>query len=391
MGNAYDAGNAPRDVFDREFEAAEEIPPQDAPNGPPPDEAPARSTWWPMDLTTIADAAIEEPTILPRTDGVRLLYAGKVSSIAGEPGGGKTWFALVAVLDVLRAGGRVLYLDFEDSPQGIASRLRALGATDDEIRRCAYARPDEPIGLDFEEILTNAAPELVIVDGVTSAYELHELEPNDAKQTATFYRLLPERCARAGAAVLTIDHVVKLREQRGAWATGSGAKKALITGTLYQLEVEAPFGVGRCGRMRILVAKDRPGTVQGYAIDGKHVGTLALMSLPDRSIVWSIEPPSAAETAARRTDDPEDELEALMELVSTFIEKHDGCSGSQIEQGMKGKGAKGKITAARQTLEDNGFARRDCAKNGKRAGWHSVKPYRVAGYVEPQAEPGEDE
>lgn len=370
------AGTLPADPFDD----SEDMPdPEPQPEPEPPKRE--RSSWWPINLNTISDDdADEEPAILARADGARLLYAGKVSSIAGEPGGMKSWFALVAVLDVLRAGGRALYLDFEDRPKGIKRRLRALGCSVEDFDRFGYSRPLEQVTTesaqaDIEEMLAGDVPDLVILDGVTAAYELHDLEPNDAKETARFYRLLPQRWAAVGPAVLMVDHVVKLKEQRGAWATGSGAKKALIDGTLYTAEVEAPFGRGRNGRARILVAKDRPGTVQGYAVDGVHVGTLALMSLPDGSVLWNIETPSAADTVKRGIADPEDELEALMELVSRFVEEHPGCSTRQIEQALKGN-AKNKIGAARDTLEGH-HIRRDTARSGRTAGWHSVKPYRV--------------
>lgn len=42
------------------------------------------------------------PTVLRRTDGHGVFYAGQVNSLFGEPESGKTWIALAAAAEVLR-------------------------------------------------------------------------------------------------------------------------------------------------------------------------------------------------------------------------------------------------------------------------------------------------
>ena len=70
--------------------------------------------------------------------------AGTVSS---ESEGGKTWFALSAVLDEMNRGNHVVYLDFEDDEGGIVGRLLCLGANRDAISdKFHYLRPEDPIG-----------------------------------------------------------------------------------------------------------------------------------------------------------------------------------------------------------------------------------------------------
>jgi hypothetical protein len=359
------AGNEPPDdgppFAPHDDEAAEERPP---------------STWKPIPLDTLADTAREWPSVLARLDGVALLYAGRINGIAGEPGGMKTWLAMCAVAEVLRSGRAVLVLDFEDTPQGWASRLRLLGCAAEDLARVCYVKPTEPQQPgELRALLDGASPALVVLDGVTSAYELHGLEPNDAKETGTFYRLLLNPCAAAGAAVLTIDHVVKLKEQRGAWATGSGAKKALITGVLYQIEVEQPFGVGRVGKAQIIVAKDRPGTVQGFALGGKLAGTLVLSSALDGSSVgWNIEPPVAARADDVADESPDDRRWAVMERVSRHVEANPDCSGNEIL--CMGGIAKPAIKAARDRLERLGYLARGAKGSGRKAGWRSLHLYR---------------
>lgn len=77
---------------------------------------PERGGWMPLDLTDVltGEYIAPEATVMRRTDGVGLLYREAVNGCHGEPGGGKSWFALWATTGVLAEEGRVLYLDFED-------------------------------------------------------------------------------------------------------------------------------------------------------------------------------------------------------------------------------------------------------------------------------------
>ena len=93
------------------------------------------SSWQPVDLGVIV-AGIRAgsivgpvPSLLKRSEGVALIYPGESHSIAGEPETGKGFIAGSAAAEVLAAGGRVLYLDFEDAPVSIVGRMLALGAS----------------------------------------------------------------------------------------------------------------------------------------------------------------------------------------------------------------------------------------------------------------------
>ena len=70
------------------------------------------------------------PALLARSDGATILYAGKVNSVFGEPGMGKSWIAIQAALAALEQGGRVLWWDFEDRPDTLYRRAEALGKLD---------------------------------------------------------------------------------------------------------------------------------------------------------------------------------------------------------------------------------------------------------------------
>src|SRR2546429_403075 len=74
--------------------------------------------YEPIDLTPYIDGTYEQlrPSMLKRTDGKYLLYAGKRHWFQGEPESGKTWAALVACKEQLNVGNVVVYVDWESDP-----------------------------------------------------------------------------------------------------------------------------------------------------------------------------------------------------------------------------------------------------------------------------------
>src|SRR5689334_11769285 len=87
------------------------------------------SSWTPVDLEPILNGEHEpeEPDLLRRTDGVALLYRGRLHAVFAEPEAGKGWLALTASKERLEAGGTVLYIDYEDTALNVIVRLRDLG------------------------------------------------------------------------------------------------------------------------------------------------------------------------------------------------------------------------------------------------------------------------
>ena len=65
-------------------------------------------------------------TLLDRDDGAPLIYAHRTSFVVGNPGEGKTWVAAIAAATHLQAGGRVLWIDNEDTGAALGERLRTL-------------------------------------------------------------------------------------------------------------------------------------------------------------------------------------------------------------------------------------------------------------------------
>lgn len=334
------------------------------------------TTWAPVDLGPVLSGDYEapKPTIGQRDDGAGMLYPGREHSIFAEPEGMKTWLALVLGHGEMNRGNGVVFIDFEDGPAGIVSRLLALGASPDLIRdRFRYIRPEGPMGQVGEDhIKALLAPPctLVILDGVTEAMSLFDLDPKADTDVARFGRMLPKFITAHGPAVLSLDHVVKDRESRGRWATGSQHKLSGLNGVAYTLESVTPLAPGQTGKSRIRVSKDRPGEVRRNALPGSN-GALAwfadfvVESQPDGSALAYIKPPIAHEGPFRPT--------AVMKKVADAIAGARGpLNVREIEARVGGK--KAVTAAAVARLIDEGFV--DVADGPNRAKLHTLaKPF----------------
>lgn len=238
------------------------------------DAAPAENkeaaprTWVAQDLRSVLDGSYQppQPTVGRRDDGVGLFYPGRMNSVASESEAGKTWFALIACLQEINDGNHVLYLDFEDDAGGVVGRLLCLGANPaDVLDRFHYVRPEnQPSDIDLIDLamVLEHNPTLAIVDGVTEGMSLFGLELKDNTDIAKFGRLLLRPLQNAGAAVVTLDHVVKSSENRGRYSIGGVHKLNGLNGVMYILENRRPFGIGVTGKSTIRVAKDRPGQIR---------------------------------------------------------------------------------------------------------------------------------
>ena len=100
---------APRRKKPSEVAAAEVV---NLPTSTTPEEQTPPTSWTPQDLAeALAGDDIPPPEILARTDGKALLYRGRTHAFIGESESCKTWGALLAVAERLRAGEMVLWVD----------------------------------------------------------------------------------------------------------------------------------------------------------------------------------------------------------------------------------------------------------------------------------------
>jgi hypothetical protein len=311
------------------------------------------SSWAPVDLTAYLDGTYkpDEPTLLRRSDGQPLLYAGKVSALYGESESGKSWLAQCAAAEVLTAGGRVLYLDFEDSPGAVTDRLLRLGvALDDAARRFLYVQPERNLSSPgdraaFEQLLSSNLT-LAVLDGVTDAMGVFELKIKDNDDVATFMRDLPRRLARdTGAAVVMVDHVTKDREGRGRYAIGGQHKLAAIDGAAYTVEVRDPLGRGLSGVVDVRLGKDRPGALRGLAGPMRaadRTQDLATFHLEGTAesgrLTWRLDPPGTDADRERdlsAVEDPAAVNKVLLDVVIEYVRDNPGAGFKQMERDLK--------------------------------------------------------
>lgn len=337
----------------------------------------ARTTWWPRDHDLITNAEPEPgPAYLLRDDGHALFYPGRVNGIVAPSESGKTWVALLAAVQAVEAGERVTILDFEDSHSGIHGRLTALGLTPTQIRdHIAYIGPDEPFhpflptGRDLTEHLDTWQPSLIILDGFNAAMTLQGLDLMSNKDATTFAQTVLKPLARAGAAVVYIDHTPKDTEKQSAGGIGAQAKRAMTTGCALKVEVIKPFGKGQEGKLRLRVDKDRQGDVRGISLPGKsgHWAadvTIAPAQLEDGGDGVQV----IAHAPAGSSDTAPTEREAfrptgLMDKVSAFLADSPGAGVREIKEARLGRNEY--VVKALESLVSEGWVRVEQGANRK--------------------------
>jgi hypothetical protein len=237
--------------------------------GERPAPEPEPSSWTPVDLCPYLNGTVErvKPTLgAPRSDGLRLLYAGLEHSVMGEMESGKSWLALMCAAAELADGRTVVYVHFEEtSPADTVERLQLLGVPGDEILvGFRFVGPDERVKAGDLAVLLAEGPSLVIFDGVNEGMTLHGWKIREEDGAAAFRRYLVKPCIRTGAATLALDHVVKDREKRGRDALGSVHKGNAVNGASFAMETAEPFARGMRGRAHLYVVKDRPGHLRRH-------------------------------------------------------------------------------------------------------------------------------
>lgn len=326
----------------------------------------ALSCWEPVDLLPIlsGEHVQEQAEILHRSDGVGLLYRGRLHAVYGEPEACKGWLALTAAAECMETAEPVLYLDYEDTAANIVSRLLALGVDKAVIRaRLSYLRVDEPVDRWAIDALTANTPALVVIDGITEALTVEGLDMAANQDIAEFRKRIARPFVRAGAAVLEVDHVVKDKENRGRYAIGAQHKLA-GTDVAYKLDVVQPFGREREGLVKITVTKDRPGFVRQHSEDGERTALLRLQS--DNGTVT---------TRLERAEEHGDSFRPtrIMERVSKAVEAQPGLTRNAVRATVQHKATY--VDLALELLISEGFV--TFKREGQAKLHHVVKPYRV--------------
>lgn len=242
------------------------------------------ATWQPVDLEPYlaGELTVPMPEVMMRDDGQGLMYQGRVNMLYGSSETAKSWLALYTGMQEMAQGNRVMFIDFEDEPVSTLERLRALGASPDDVRvQFTYIRPEEPLEpmqrnrwgqvnvtdtgrLNFSlfnRAIEQTDPSLIIADGMTVLYGLHGLDSNDAVSTDVITGWLKQLTRNGRTTVIIIDHTSKGAE-KGSTPIGSQHKVAMVQGTLLQVWPVVQPVKGAKGEIELVVLKDRPGEVR---------------------------------------------------------------------------------------------------------------------------------
>lgn len=331
------------------------------------------TSWWFRDLGPVlsGENPEPEPSVLRREDGQCLFYPGKVNGIIGPSESGKSWLAIEAVAQELRAGHAVLYMDFEDTAPGIVSRLRSLGVPDELMDPAAgllaYIGPEESLHAvayaDYANVLRDRPWSLIVLDGVNAAMTQDGLDLISNTDATKFFTKVTRPASLTGATVVTIDHVPKDTEKKTKGGIGAQAKRATITGVCVYVEVIQPFGRGRSGSLSLLVDKDRPGYVRGASNAAAVWSDVTIEAGEDGSLDLGLAAPQEVTKATGVTAERAEEFRIK---VINYLEKAETeISGNMIEKSVQGTGTH--IRDALAWLVDNGFVNRRIVGNGRNA------------------------
>jgi hypothetical protein len=209
-----------------------------------------------IDLGEPIASGMEPPDMLVPEE----LYAGRVHSIFAAGGAGKTFKALWLTKKVIDQGKPVLLLDLENGVRIISDRLRDLGADAEQVRRHLYYYPfpsmplSDDASAEFEELLAEVRPALVVVDSWINCISAAGLDENSATDIALWAEAYPQRARVRGIACLLLDHVPK----EGGSARGSGRKLDYVD-VMWELRNPQKFDRETVGRIDMHLRKDREG------------------------------------------------------------------------------------------------------------------------------------
>jgi hypothetical protein len=225
----------------------------------------------------------DTPTVMPRTDGLGLLYPGRVNTVVGRRGCGKTWLAIKACIDVLEAGGRILYYDMEDSRSAWKARFETAGfdiTTAVTEGRAVWVKPGD-IPADAPEGITDYASgfDLVVFDVMNRLITRLGGTPDTGNaETIWLYDNVFDILAHAGVCVLVLDHPNRRGQAANAdlddMAPGGGAMKMNnASGTVIAMRAVTAFTRERVGgNVALYCLKDRSGHFEEGAAIGRLVG-----------------------------------------------------------------------------------------------------------------------
>jgi putative DNA primase/helicase len=279
------------------------------------------------------------PRVEPEIGG--LAYKRQRNLWSGASEAGKTWAAVWVAVQEIRAGRDVVWIDTDGmGERAMLERVRAFGATDDEIRdHFKYIVPSEKLTPDMRnQILADTVGDLVVVDSFNATMSLLGLDFNSGDDVNKVWAVFDAFC-RAGRAVIFIDHVTKAAEGRGPYAIGSERKHS-----------------GAFSHLRFSVVGDnviqREGEGKSKITTNKDRG--AYFNRPEAHVMH-VTMSGGTGTLELREGGGDFRPTGLMEKVWVYVNQGmpDGVSKTQIENGVTGDNSA--KAAARDALLEDGY------------------------------------
>ena len=299
------------------------------------------------------------PSAFTRVDGETLFYQGRFNTLYGEGGIGKTWVALMAVIQHLRAGGTAIWWDAEDRASTVAQRLQLLKATDligtPDLKWVSgdFHTSAKAVAGALEHLDGSDIPGMIVIDSATSFGC-----PSDGADVMAWLQEHINPWWDAGHTVLLIDHVPKQRKDRPRGGIGSQAKLARIDGAaLYAQGI--PWNGHESGYVHLTVHKDRQGQLPA-TLNG--VAATVSAEWDGLSLAWEIGLPDAKADGENLEDEL---LEAIFQAGDTGVR---GAAG--LRALLKGKSVKD-IDKARDELLQAGMIER--VKDGRAWVWKAIQ------------------
>jgi KaiC/GvpD/RAD55 family RecA-like ATPase len=250
-----------------------------------------------MVTATLLDQCVELDLTAPRvtvrflatpTLGVGLFYEGHLAIISGHKKAGKTLATMSVALDVIEAGGVVVYLDFENGDDLIANRLRDMGADAGEIA-ARFKYIPFPKGLTLAnfrgqlESVAEAHPgATLVVDSLRGLFTRLSmtgktpLSINDPTSIEQVLGPLSEVVKTANLTAVVIDHAKKVGTSDDEYATAGSAGKEQVADAVYFLSKVEPFSEAEQGVVALKASSDRLGKLPiaplHYRVGGQGEG-----------------------------------------------------------------------------------------------------------------------
>lgn len=268
-----------------------------------------------------------------------LILENALTWLDGHPDSGKSTIACHVAVEHMRAGGHVIWVDWEAGKVGVVDRLMAAGAQvehlDDDDPECLFHLSSFPLLDATPESFGHVAATLdaypgalVIFDSASKALAAAGLDENNPTEVTRWTTNIAIPTREAGASVIVIDHVTKGTTKDNRYSRGAGSKLA-DTDVRWYVEAVQPFNRETVGRVELTRKKDRDGWLPHSQI-AFEVGDGA-GGLPVRRV--EVENP---ETQSKREAGLRGKVLAALQEHST---PEQALSGNQIVQLVHGRKA----------------------------------------------------